>query len=384
MKKLLLVCFAVCLAWSTSQAGTPEYEMLTKDFVKGKVSIQSFSVITFGPEGILFIGDARSGSVVALDLNDRTEKKVDKPFQLADVEGKLASMLGTDADGVIIHDMAVNPISKHVYLAVSKADANELGFWRLPNDIADANILIRIDAEGKMQEVALDNVSHSIGKLPKVTEGGKHRWRKTDIRTEAITDIGYADGKLYVAGLSNEEFASSLKVMSFPFKDDASNTTVEVWHIAHAKSETEAPIRTLLPYELNGEKYLLASYTCTPFVSIPISSLKNGEHVKSKTLAEFGAGNMPVDIVSYKKNGKDYIVMSNMSKALIRIDPEDIAKQKAITSPLEDGQYTSGLPHDVLSRVGITQIDNYGEGLLTLQRMPNGSLNLVTYPPRWL
>ncbi|MEM7551964.1 MAG: hypothetical protein AAF363_19940 [Bacteroidota bacterium] len=360
------------------------YEELTANFIKGNAEPQSFSVMTFGPEGILFIGDAKGHQVLAVDLEDRDQKEIEEPFNMADVEGKLAAMLGTDPDGVIIHDMAVNPMSKNIYLAVSRADANELGFWRLPNDIADANILIKVTPEGDLSEVKLDNVKHSKTELSKLIEGGEHRWRKMDKRTEAITDLAYHNGKLYVAVLSNQEFASALKVVDFPFEGKESHSSVEVWHVAHKKSETQSPIRTLMPYEIDGKEQLLAAYTCTPFVSIPLKEIQDGKHIKSKTLAEFGSGNMPIDIISYQKEGKDYILMSNISKALIRIDPDDIAKQKAVTEPLEEGQYTSGLPHAVLSKVGITQIDNYANGVLVLQRMPSGQLNLVTYPERWL
>ena len=41
--------------------------------------------------------------------------------------------------------------------------------------------------------------------------------RCESMRVEAITDLVYSDGALYVAGLSNEEFASTLRVVSFPF-----------------------------------------------------------------------------------------------------------------------------------------------------------------------
>ncbi len=362
------------------------YEELTKDFVQGKAAIQSMSVMTFGPEGILFVGDSKGGMLFAIDLEDRTPNESKESFELADLEGKLANLLGTDHNNVIIHDMAVNPISQNIYLAASRANALELGFWKLPNDIAYANILLKVTPDGKISEVNLSNIRHSVTEVPNVITEGKENWRKSDQRTDAITDIAYDDGKLYVAGLSNEEFASALRVLDFPFGKTAHVSTIEVYHVAHGKWETEAPIRTLFPYTLNNQKFILASYTCTPLVSIPVSDVKPGKHVKSKTLAEFGSGNMPIDIITYQKNGKDYLLMSNSSKALIRVNPNDIPKQaKGLTEPLEDGQYTVGLPHDVLSKVGITQIDNYNaEHIMLLQRMPNGQLNLLAYPVKWM
>lgn len=388
MKKYLLT-LGMVLAYLWSYAlPTDSYEALTRDFVRGEVHLSSISVLSFGPEGILFLGDSKSGMVYAMDLEDRTPPAKREALMLRDIEPKLAALLGTDPNGVIIHDLAVNPLSQQVYLAVSRADAAQVGFWRLPNDVTYATILLRVDTEGNLHEVPLNDIRHSSANVPALIDEGKENWRKSDQRTDAITDIAYADGKLYVAGLSNEAFASTLRVLNFPFdkKGKAEVTTVEVYHVAHGKSETEAPIRTLLPYTINGTPYILASYTCTPFVSIPVAEIKGGKHVKSKTLAELGAGNMPIDIIAYQRKGKDFILMSSNSKALVRIDPMEILKmKKGLTEPLEEHQYTAGLPHDVLSKVSITQIDNLNDSyVLTLQREPNGKLSLVSYAKDWL
>lgn len=385
MKKspLTLAClFLLC----SLLHGSSSYEELTKDFVLGKASIQSLSVMTFGPEGILFIGDAKGGQVYALDVQDRTKNDSQEGVGVADIEGKVANLLGTNAKGVIIHDLAVNPISQNVYLAVSRADANLLGFWKTPNDISNASILLKVTADGVISEVDLNNISHSKAIVPKVIDEGKSKnYRKSDNRTDAITDLAYQDGKLFIAGLSNEEFASALRVINFPFGKKAQYSTIEVYHVAHGANETEAPMRTFLPYKLEGKSYLLGAYTCTPFVSIPIDDLKANQHVKSKTLGEFGFGNIPLDIIHYKNKGKDYILMSSFSKALIRIDPADIPSQAALTEPLKDGEYTVGIPHDVLSRVGVTHMDNLNEKhVLVLQRMPNGELSLRSYHKDWL
>jgi len=385
MKRSPLTLLCLLLLSSVMYANS-SYEELTRNFKVGKAAIQSLTVMTFGPEGILFVGDAKGGQVYALDVNDRKKNTSQKGFGMADVEGKLANLLGTDEKGVIIHDVAVNPISQNIYLAVSRADANLLGFWKTPNDISNASILLKITPEGGISEVDLGNINHSKAVVPKVIDEGKSKnYRKSDNRTDAITDLAYHGGKLYIAGLSNEEFASALRVVDFPFGKKAQYSTIEVYHVAHGANETEAPIRTFMPYELEGKKYLLGSYTCTPFVSIPIDDLKANKHVKSKTLGEFGFGNIPLDIVHYKNKGKDYILMSSFSKALIRIDPLDIPKQEALTEPLKDGEYAVGIPHSVLSRVGVTHMDNLNEKhVLVLQRMPNGQLSLRSYNTDWL
>ena len=385
MKKLPLTLCCLLAICSLLPAST-SYEELTKDFVLGKADIQSLSVITFGPEGILFVGDAKGGQVYALDVKDREKNNSQEGIGVADIEAKLADLLGTDPKGVIIHDLAVNPISQNIYLAVSRADGNLVGFWKMPNDISNASILLKITPDGAITEVDLNHISHSKAVVPNVIDEGKSKnFRKSDNRTDAITDIAYQDGKLFIAGLSNEEFASALRVVNFPFGKKAQYSTIEVYHVAHGANETEAPMRTFIPYELNGKSYLLGSYTCTPFVSIPIDDLKPNQHVRSKTLGEFGFGNIPLDIIHYKNKGKDYLLMSSFSKALIRIDPQDIPSQEALTQPLKEREYAVGIPHSVLSRVGVTHIDNLNEKhVLVLQRMPNGQLSLRSYNTDWL
>ncbi len=101
----LIVCFMAVTTWLTASSS---YEELTRNFTFGKVEAQSLSVMTFGPEGILFIGDAKGGNVFALDLNDRVQNTTTKGFGVADVEGKLASLLGTDPKGVIIQVQGKN------------------------------------------------------------------------------------------------------------------------------------------------------------------------------------------------------------------------------------------------------------------------------------
>ena len=88
----------------------------------------------------------------------------------------------------------------------------------------------------------------------------------------AITDIQFNNGKIIVAGLSNEEFASKLRVLDYPFGGEASDSSIEIYHGAHGKLETRSPVRTFITYE----NTVLAAYTCTPLVSIPVEDL-NGD-----------------------------------------------------------------------------------------------------------
>ena len=74
----------------------------------------------------------------------------------------------------------------------------------------------------------------------------------------SITDIAFVKGKVVVAGLSNEEFASKLRVLDYPFKNSNAGASVEIFHGAHGRFETRSPIRTFIPYEIDGRPHIVA------------------------------------------------------------------------------------------------------------------------------
>ena len=240
----------------------------------GKVQLTSAGPMTFGPAGILFLADNVSAKVFAVDVADEGAAAGSEPFDVANVDARLASFLGCDIDDVAIRDMAVHPTSHNVYLSVQRGRGD-----------AAQSVLVRIDGlDGSITDVPLVNVpvaEVSIVDAPALdddrldttlpmgaegevlTFGDKTlRVLRRPIRTSTITDMAYVDGALLVAGLSNEEFSSKLRRIPFPFKDEVTDNNLEIFHVSHGKWETAAPIRTFVPYE--GGRSILASYTCTP------------------------------------------------------------------------------------------------------------------------
>ncbi|MEO9482642.1 MAG: hypothetical protein ABJG47_04325 [Ekhidna sp.] len=353
---------------------------------KGTPAIVSISVLEFNEEGILFIGDSKGGTIYAIDLNDSQVSSNDKALNMLDLEDKLAGMLGTTADNIMIHDMAVNPISQNIYMSVSRGRAKWTSRWETPNDLVDADILIKVSPSGEMSEASLENIEFSSISIPNPIDANvAHRWKKgAKLRSDAITDIAFDDGKIYVSGLSNEEFRAALWTSSYPFSKDVSANTLEIFHGAHGKWETASPIRAFLPYQLNDQKQLLAAYLCTPLVTIDAKSLESNQHVKGRTVAEFGAGNFPIDMVLYENNGKDYILMSNSALPLLLFDPEDIANYKGeITEEVEG--YLAGVKYTPRSGSGVQQLADFNSKyILATQRLPNGKLVLTSLSKEWL
>ena len=352
--------------------------------VASRPAIRSMSALSFGPDGTLFVGDSKGGAIWALDLADATPTQWAERFRIAKLESKIAAVLGTTSDDVLIHDLAVHPVSRRIYLAVSRGGAAWESNWSLPNDLADATILLRVDGSGAISEVPLDKVRHSRAELPNPVDPGKtHPWKEgLSLRVDTITDLAFADGIIYVTGLSNEEFASTLWKVTYPFGHEVSATTLEIYHGAHGAFETQAPIRTFVPYELAGESHLLAAYLCTPFVTFRTAELTDGKHVKGRTLGEFGSGNFPLDMVVYQKDGKDRLLIANSQLPLMIVKPEDILGFEGEILE-EPSTYVAGLPYEYRSGAGVQQLDLLDDSsFVMLQRLPGGTLDLVTLPVR--
>lgn len=378
IKKILTMTLILATVSAYCDSGEP--------FKKGTPDIKSISQLEFNDEGILFIGDSEGGIIYAIDLQDATKSQFQEAINIADLEGELAGMLGTSSENVLIHDMAINPISRNVYLSVSRGRAKWSTKWHLPNDLASADVLIRLTPEGDFSEVKLENVDYSSASLPNpIDPEVEHRWKKgVRMRVDAITDLTYHDGKLYAAGLSNEEFAASMWVAPYPFKKNVAASTLEIFHGAHGKYETSAPIRTFLPYDLNNKSHIMAAYLCTPLVTFETDKLGSQDHVKGKTVAEFGAGNIPLDMVLYQSDGKDYVLMSNSQLPLLIFDPADVESFKGEIDTEVEG-YLAGVKYTPRSGAGVQELADLNDKyILATQRMPSGKLSLVSLSKAWL
>jgi len=343
--------------------------------------IVSMSALTFTPDGLLLIGDAQAGAILAVDLGPRAQAKEARAVDLSDVETRIGALIGARASDVVVHDMAVDPLAYDIYLAVSRNRGRWRNAFDLPNDLGNATELVRIDQEGRLFGVDLGGKKWTRALLPKpITPGRKHLFKDgVDPRTEAITDLAWDDGVIWVAGLSNEEFSSAIWRVPYPFEGTPSVTTVENYHVAHRAWETESPVRTLLPHRLNGKKVLIAAYLCTPLVIFETDQLRDGAHVKGRTIAEFGSGNYPLDMVLTHSSKGDRVFLANSNLPALVVPLEAIDRfEGALTEPVD--AYTAGVHAEYRSGVSLQQLDNLGERhLVALRRLPGGSLDLETW-----
>jgi hypothetical protein len=325
----------------------------------GKPDLKSISALAFGPQGILFVGDSQGGAVFAIDTGDATAASTGA-YKVQDLGGKIAGALGVDAKQMLITDMAVNPVSGNAYLSVSRGKGPDA-----------TPVLVKVDRSEKVEVFPLDNVKFAKAELVKPATAGRSK-------QDAITQLQFINGRLYIAGLSSEEFASRLRSLPFPFEGGDVGTNVEIFHGAHGKLETNSPIRTFTAFDIKGEANLLASYTCTPLVRIPLEQLKPGARIKGTTVAELGNRNRPIDMVVYQKDGKDYCLMANSSRGLMKVELSEVDAVEPITKRISD---KAGLKYQTLAsyKNSVQQLSRLDkENVLMLVQDSKGGLSLET------
>ncbi|MEB2774212.1 hypothetical protein SYJ56_02780 [Algoriphagus sp. D3-2-R+10] len=363
MKKSVLLVFGISLLMVLVAAWTFRSEESPYNLEVGTPEIKSITSLAFGPEGILFIGDSKSAKVYAVNTKDANNTSEVSSIDVQGIDEKLAVLLGTTVDNISILDIAVNPISKKLYLAIQSSDGTP--------------ILMTLEDED-FEPVSLQNVEFAEVELNNSPAEDAKDGRGRSLRISAISDIGYSDGKLMVSGLSNKEFSSTFRSIPFPFTDEQDYASLEIYHAAHGKYETTSPIKTFTTAKVNGKDFLIASYTCTPLVLFPLDELKAGTHVKGRTIAEMGSGNQPLDIVNMEKDGKSYLVMANSNRPVFRIDFKDIESfEGSLTEPVTDNFATDGVDFVSMPLTNVQQLDKMDDGtMVLLQRKSNGSLDL--------
>jgi len=366
----LTLCVAAVLP-AVIAARTPAAELST-----GKVAIMSAGRLAFGPNGILFVGDSVGGSIVAIDTGDTTAVKTTPKIDVQGIDTKIAALVGVPADQIMINDIKVNPMSKNVYLSAARG--------RGPDAMP---LVAKVDATGKVSMLNLDNIKHDMVSLSDAPVSNPTA--RQNPRTQTITDMAFVNGNLMVAGLSNEEWNSALRSIPYPFKTADKGATLQIWHASHGRYETAAPIRTFVPYTIDGQQYILAGYTCTPLVKIPVSSLKPGAQVKGVTIADLGSGNQPLDMVPYKKDGHDFILVANSAFGVLKLKADKLEGYAPIDSPTVTD--VAGVPFDRMSDIKnvqhLTQVDATsamvlmaapGEGPAYAPGPAKGPMNLQT------
>jgi hypothetical protein len=343
-------------------------------------TFKHIATMAFGPEGVLFAADGQDVSITALQLAKQMAGGVPGTKDVPGIDQKIAGLLGVDAKNLLITDMVVNPKTHNTFISAMRGQ----GASATP-------VLLRVDGAGKIEVVSFDQVKYSRIGLPNPPPAetplvlGERKIPvanypdKVDpkglIGVQTITHMAFIDGKLYVSGLSNEEFASKMRVIPYPFANADKGTSVEIYHGSHGQLETFSPVFTFVPYKVDGVPSIIASYLCTPLVKFPVAALGPGGKVRGTTIAEFGNRNRPIDMIIYQKNGKDFILMANNTRGVMKVPTAPFGKAEGISKQIPE---TAGVPFEnVGSMKGVQQLDLLDSThALLLVQSSNGGLDL--------
>jgi hypothetical protein len=324
-------------------------------------SLSSLGPLTFAPDGTLYAADPQAATIFAIDLGAQASGGAPGTANVAGLDQKLAAMLGTGAGEIQIADLAVHPKTHNSFVAVMRGQGS-----------AAKPALFRVDGAGKIDLVAtesLKSTSVTLPNPPSASGNGRNN------RSQSITKLAFSNGRVWVAGLSNEEFASKLWSVAYPFAKADAGTSVEIYHGNHQQLETRSPVYAFVPYTINNQPYIIGAYLCTPLVKFPVSSLTPGAKFRGTTIAELGAGNRPIDMILYQKNGKEFLLMSNTSRGVMKIPTADFGSASPITTPVT--AETAGVAYEkIASMTGIQQLDKLDDAHSVVIASAAGGLNL--------
>ena len=292
--------------------------------------IKSVSRLAVGPGNVLFLADWKDAKVHALTLPDAPARPAGTAFNILDLEPLLSAQVG--GAKVTVEDMVARPGTAEVYIAVSYGRAKAPALIRVTSDRHARRLDLK---QAKTTSVALRDAPSASGVI----------WRDLPERSFTVTDMKWRDGELFIAGLSNQDFSSSLRRVKYPFDAKQTMASIEIYHTGHNLVETRAPIRAMSFATLAGRPYLIAAYICTPIVTIPLDDIQDGAHLRGKTIAELGYGNTPADLIPYSKTeggqSRDYLMLLNFERGASAIPLSQVEAANAkpgIESVVQFGQ----------------------------------------------
>ncbi len=333
--------------------------------------IKSVSRLAIGPDNVLFVADWKAARVHAITLAPAQQVPAGTTFNIFDLESILSRQVG--GARVTIEDMVLRPGTAQAYVAIS------YGAEKKP-------ALIVVTNDRKARRIDLKAAKSTFTELRDAPSAKSEFWNEIPERSFTVTDMKWHNGEVFVAGLSNQDFASTLRRVKYPFDSKQSTTSVEIYHTGHNLIETRAPIRALSFATWGGKPYLVAAYTCTPIVTIPLEDLKDGAHVRGKTIAEMGYGNTPAGLVSYSMTEKgkkeDYLLLVNFQRGASVIPVSQVEAASAgpgMNKPVPFSQI-AGLDVTPAPLAGVLRIDNLDDKsfIVVRRQLENDALQLVT------
>ena len=250
---------------SGAAGGRPQGADSTGSLTQGTPGIKNAGPITFGPDGILFVGDPRgtpsSPSTPATDLSSPASGRAQGGRHRRE-DRRLAG-----------HRRQGDPHQR-------PGRQSALG-QRLPVGCRAAQgpdaapVLVRVDRQGKVTEVSLKDVKFAKANDSPTANGKK--------RTEAITGLAYVKGKrlrrrAVQRGVRLQRCGPFPSRSRKPTRAPASRS----YHGCARQVRDQVAGAHVRRLRHCRRDHLLAAYTCTPLVKFPVSPLKTGERSRAR------------------------------------------------------------------------------------------------------
>lgn len=337
---------------------------------RAAAQVRSVSAMTLAPDGRLVVADWRSGALHVLELPAASSAAPDAAYNLTALDAALAAAApGRQRATALVWEAATGR-------AVVAAEAGGRPFLALAS------------ADGAVTTLDPDRLLSAT--LPLDDPPGEGSlWGRTPVRSLTVTGLAWHGGELLVAGVANADFASTLRRIAYPFDGRAAMARIEMYHAVHNQFETRAPIRAMAAVTLDGVDHLLAAYTCTPLVTLPMAGLVDGRSVRAKTIAELGFGNTPLSVtpfaIEHAGQRSDWALVANAAKSADLISLPAIAAAAAgagLSTPVKAPfEAIAGVPAISLPLGNLVALVDQGpQFLLGLRRDPGtGGLELVSF-----
>ncbi len=327
-------------------------------------ALQSIGPLAFGPDGVLFAADRQAATIYAIDLAAKATGGAPGAKDVTGIDTQIASMLGTDPKEVQITDLAVHPKTRNAFISVMRGTG------------ADAKpALLRVDGAGKIEVVALDGLKMTKATMPNAPAAAAAGQQRNP-RMESITDMAFVDGKLVVAGLSNEEFASKLRTV--PVSVRGSRCRHERRDLSRQPRAVRDALAGHLVRALPDQQHLAPDRRLHLHAAREVPGVEPGAgpKVMGTTIAELGNRNRPTDMIVYKKGGKDYLLIANTSRGVMKVPTDGFATAPGITARV--ASETGGVGFEAVAALkGVEQLDLLDDQrAIVLTRAEGGVLSL--------
>ena len=109
-------------------------------------------------------------------------------------------------------------------------------------------------------------------------------------------------------------------------------------------------------------------------------AISSGDKVRGTTIAELGNRNQPLDMITYRQNDQDYLLLANSARGVMKISTDDINRAQGIEERVGGGG-TAGQEYETIADwQGVVQLDRLNDTQAVVLVQGDSSADLKTLP----